>query len=142
MTETIHTLPNGSLLMWTIFVCHRPDDDVPVRTGMWWDPTDPLAIRLEFAPRKEAPRIWDVARDILADGMTAASGDGDFRVFPANPGVGLYLASPSGCAQFSMDAGTLRAFLAASYYRVPRGHEYDGVDVDAALVALLDEEMA
>lgn len=141
MTATIHSLTDGSLLCWT--VVHPDVNDTPIRTGLRWNPSEPLVIMLEFCPREKTPVIWRICRDMLCDGMTVPTGEWDVTVYPASPPwVAVGLSSPSGSGTFAVDAGTLRAFLTATFLRCPRGAEFDGWDVDAWLSDLLLAEGA
>ena len=141
--NTTYTLTDGTLLCWTIFTLHHDDGtEMQARTGLRWEPSDPLAVLIEFIPRGSTPNVWAVSRDLLLDGMSAPSDfGGDIQVWPASPVcVGLYLASPFGCAQFSVSLNVLRDFLAATYHRCARGAEYTGFEMDAELAALLHAE--
>ncbi|MCW2706922.1 MAG: sporulation and cell division protein SsgA, partial [Frankiales bacterium] len=78
---------------------------------------------------------------LLTDGVAAAVGEGDVRVWPALHGadrvVNLAMASPSGAALFEIDRDGLVEFLQQTYEAVPTGAEDEVVDLDAELALLL-----
>jgi hypothetical protein len=104
-----------------------------------YDPADPYTICLSV--RCGIWRDWVLARDLLADGLFAATGDGDVRVEPY-PGDALLvtLDSPSGHALLLLDARHAERALLGSYALVAAETEDRHLDWDAGLVELLLED--
>lgn len=104
---------------------------------------DPLAIQVSFPPRVSLAGgdvTWVFARDLLAAGLVAPSGDGDVHIRPNGPGRAvLEFHALAGTAMVRMDADQLRRFLRRSYLLVPAGREHLHLDVDRDLAALLRE---
>ncbi|WP_093840184.1 SsgA family sporulation/cell division regulator [Streptomyces aidingensis] len=122
---------------------------------------DPYAVRLTFTLAGDPPVSWVFARELLVDGVSMPTGDGDVRVSPcrAEPGIG---AAPGpqpapdgacppdrvrielrvGAEQAVMSMGTwpLLAFLDRSSRLVPLGRETSYQDINAALERILSCE--
>jgi hypothetical protein len=112
-----------------------------------YDPADPYAIRLSVRCGCGGHGCtiwhdWRFARDLLAAGLLAATGDGDVRVEPY-PGDGLLvtLDSPSGHALLRLDARHAERALLGSYELVADGTEGERLDWDGELVEVLEEEL-
>jgi len=116
---------------------------LPVMADLRYDVIDPWAVRVAFQTGGEGDGIveWMFARQLLTDGIAAAVGEGDVRVWPALHGtervVNLAMASPSGSALFEIDRDALVEFLQQTYLAVPTGAEAEVVDLDAELALLL-----
>ena len=116
---------------------------LPVLAHLSYAAADPWAVRVAFRTGGEGTRPveWLFGRQLLTDGMSAAVGDGDVRVWPAvdghGPVVHLAMASPSGSALFEIDRDEVAAFLGQTYRLVSAGSESQRVDLDAELGALL-----
>ena len=116
---------------------------LPVLANLTYTTSDPWAVRVAFQTGGEGDGIveWMFARQLLTDGVSAAVGEGDVRVWPALHGtervVNLAMASPSGSALFEMDRDGLIEFLQQTYVAVPTGSEAEVVDRDAELALLL-----
>lgn len=115
---------------------------LPLSAELRYDAADPYAVEALFDTGAESPVRWVFARDLLAEGLTRATGEGDVVVRPAvdeqgAAAVHLVLASPDGRAMLEASAEDLRGFLSDTYAVIPRGRESDNVDVDAALLSLL-----
>jgi Streptomyces sporulation and cell division protein, SsgA len=99
-----------------------------------WDPFDPLAVSLAFAPSRRIPGVeWVFARDLLGAGLCTPAGEGDVHVEPfPSPGNDLLLTldSLTGSAVFLLDGLDVAAFLSRTYQRFPQRAR---VDVDDAL---------
>ncbi|WP_020672987.1 SsgA family sporulation/cell division regulator [Amycolatopsis nigrescens] len=110
---------------------------LPVRVGLSYHPQDPYAVALAF---HAGPGVvdWIVARDLLADGLLAATGDGDLRVSPAaDPSLVLVeLSTPDGAGVFEAPAQELAAFLDRTYDLVGAGEEHEWFDFDHELTKL------
>ncbi len=116
---------------------------LPVMADLRYESNDPWAVRVAFQTGGEGDGVveWMFARQLLTDGVAAATGEGDVRVWPALHGtervVNLAMASPSGSALFEIDRDALVEFLQQTYLAVPTGHESAAVDLDLELAALL-----
>jgi len=116
---------------------------LPVLANLRYDVIDPWAVRVAFQTGGEGDGIveWMFARQLLTDGVAAAVGEGDVRVWPALHGtdrvVNLAMASPSGSALFEIDRAGLVDCLQQAYVSVPTGSESEVVDIDAELALLL-----
>lgn len=106
-----------------------------------YDPADPLAVRVTFAAEVSLdgnPTAWTFARDLLAAGLRAPSGNGDVHIWPCGRAQTVVeLHSPDGLALVQFDTSALRRFLLRSYALVPIGHENLGPSLDRGLSALL-----
>ena len=115
---------------------------LPVLANLRYESNDPWAVRVAFQTGGEGDGVveWMFARQLLTDGVGAAVGEGDVRVWPALHGaervVNLAMASPSGAALFEMDRDGLIEFLQQTYVAVPTGSESEVVDLDAELAQL------
>ena len=118
---------------------------LPVMADLRYDTVDPWAVRVAFQTGGEGDGIveWMFARQLLTDGIAAAVGEGDVRVWPSLHGadrvVNLAMASPSGAALFEIDRDALVEFLQQTYLAVPTGSESEVGDLDAELALLLSE---
>lgn len=117
---------------------------LPVLADLRYEVADPYAVHIAFHTGGTDTVEWTFARQLLTDGVTRPSGDGDVQVWPAPPAarsfVHLSLSSPSGRALFEVPLGELIEFLSQTYTAVPTGSESDYVDVDAELALLLWSE--
>jgi hypothetical protein len=107
-----------------------------------YDPAQPYAITLSVRCGCGCWHDWTFARDLLAAGMFAATGDGDVRVEPF-PGDGLLvtLNSPSGHALLRLDARHAERALLGSYALVAAETEHRHLDWDTEIEELLLEEL-
>lgn len=122
-------------------------DGGTVSVRLRYDPGDPLAVFIEFdcgcsASGHEHPVRWPIARDLLADGVADAVGDGDITVGPdvdpywllvgvTGPGEGGVKTG----ADFRLPKYRVVYFLRRTFGLVPRGREV--VDVDRFLAECL-----
>lgn len=94
-----------------------------------YDPRDPWALRLRVGAVE-----WVVARDLLADGLTARAGVGDVSVGPLPGGLlGIELTDATrgeARARLLAGSGEVSRLLAATYQLVPHGQEARWVDFD------------
>lgn len=115
---------------------------LPVRADLHYDPRDPYAVRVAFHTGGPEVVEWTFARELLTEGVSRASGEGDVQVWPSSddgrPIVYLALSSPSGRALFETGMDELVGFLTRTYVAVPTGSESDHLEIDAALRELLD----
>ncbi|MFE6894635.1 SsgA family sporulation/cell division regulator [Streptomyces sp. NPDC057694] len=104
---------------------------------------DPFAVALDVAPTPRTSVTWTVARDLLAQGMTRPSGEGDFRVWSsgahqdADRCLYFSLDRPAGHVTFEADLLPIQSWLDATYELVPSGSESDLVDWRALEASLL-----
>lgn len=118
-----------------------PEGVLPLDAELTYDPADPFAVRLEIGAGHEETVTWFFARDLLRDGTTHATGEGDVCVTPRDGENGreilVSLTTPEGSARFGTNLGQVVQFLTAAYTLVPTGSETLGADLDAELDALL-----
>src|SRR5579863_9422870 len=92
---------------------------VPLVASLFYSGEDPFAVRMAFHVGTDEPVEWIFARDLLAEGMTAPSGEGDVRVWPSNPDgeptLNLVLSSPFGQAHFEAPMQAMAGFLRRTY---------------------------
>jgi hypothetical protein len=103
---------------------------------------DPLAVYLTFPSSVSLDGTdvtWTFARNLLAAGLQAPSGDGDVHIWPYDPAhTMIELRGREGIALIDLVTGDLRTFLRRAYEAVPASEEVHLLDVDAALDTLLD----
>src|SRR5579875_3034848 len=61
---------------------------VPLVASMYYNDSDPYAVRMAFHVGTDEPVEWIFARDLLAAGIESRHGEGDVQVWP----------SPTSCA--------------------------------------------
>ena len=115
---------------------------LPVLASIRYDAADPYAVHVCFHTGGERGTVeWSFARQLLTDGLTQATGEGDVKVWPSHvegrATVYLALSSPSGQAVFEVALHDLAEYLTSSYVAVPTGSEGDFLDIDAELALLL-----
>jgi hypothetical protein len=119
------------------------DRTVTVPATLAYAPTEPYAVSAVFRT-SDGDVTWVFSRDLLEDGLSRPSGEGDVAVWPSSirdaKVVCLSLASPSGSALLEADVDAVRRFLDDSYSQVPMGTEGELLDLDAELAALLGDE--
>ncbi len=101
---------------------------------------DPYAVSVAFqGPDEEV--TWVFARDLLADGLDDARGEGDVTVRPCRREgrdvLVIGLVSPDGAAELEADPAEVRAFIELCESVLPRGQEHTVLDLDAELKQLL-----
>jgi Streptomyces sporulation and cell division protein, SsgA len=124
-----------------------PRADVLLAATLRYDADDPYAVHLAFPPTETAQGVeWMFARQLLADGLVALTGDGDVRIWPSpeDPDGPSYieLCSPSGRAVFAAPHDALVTFLRRTVDLVPPGCESERYDVDAELDLLLHDDLS
>lgn len=114
--------------------------DAEMNAELRYDPSDPLAVSLAIGTELEDPVVWVFARDLLADGVNHASGEGDITIEPVNEAedreIRITLATDC-LATMTASRDTVVEFLVAAFTAVPSGSEMDTVDWDAEVAALL-----
>jgi hypothetical protein len=131
------------VIMRTDFVRLAPDAPAGVVSAeLVYDSRDPAAVTVTFSTGR-GPVSWLVGRELLSDGLERPAGLADVQVRPAGADrVALELRSPSGHATVAIDRIDLVDYLAEVYAVVPHGREWDVGDVDAELVALIEQDRA
>ena len=112
-----------------------------VAAALHYDALDPYAVRATFWTT-DGPVVWDLARDLLDEGMDQPTGDGDVHVWPCvgergQAVVVVELGSPEGWVMLQAEAREVMRFLAVTHRLVAPGEESAHLDVDAALAAIL-----
>jgi hypothetical protein len=108
-----------------------------------YDPADPFAVALAIGVECGEPVVWMFARDLLAAGVSAPSGEGDITVEPDPHATlgderALRITLATDClATMVTPAAPVLEFLVETYAIVPTGSELDRVDLDAEIAALL-----
>ncbi|WP_225840211.1 SsgA family sporulation/cell division regulator [Streptomyces sp. NK08204] len=120
-----------------------PDYSIGVATRLWYSPHDPYAVYVDFHTGSDTRTTWVFARDLLAQGIVRASGDGDVRIRPARAGrrrvLYLALSAPGGQALFQAPLAVVERWLKRTHQVVPRGEESQLLDLDVELCELLGE---
>jgi hypothetical protein len=107
-----------------------------------YDALDPYAVRFTFHLPGDAPVTWVFARELLLDGISRPTGEGDVHVHPVGgelADVCIVLHSPEGAARLRASAPPLIAFLARTDRLVPMGQELTGGEIDAQLADILSQ---
>lgn len=106
-----------------------------------YDELDPLAVRIVFPPDISldgAEVSWVFARELLAEGLRGAAGEGDVHVWPCGlERTVIELHTGEGVAVLEFRAADLWGFLQCSYELVPAGGESARLDLDEGLASLL-----
>ncbi|WP_030181552.1 SsgA family sporulation/cell division regulator, partial [Streptomyces sp. NRRL S-813] len=117
------------------------DERIIVRARLVYETCDPFAAHIVFHPGSDHSVTRSLARDLLAQGLSQPSGEGDVHIWPtgSGPDAELHLAlySPHGTARLTAPLPVVAQWLNRTYWLVPAGHEADGFDVDAELSQLL-----
>ncbi|MCC3652778.1 SsgA family sporulation/cell division regulator [Streptomyces sp. WAC 00631] len=127
-------------LMMSFLVSEELSFRIPVE--LEYEPADPFAVRFTFHLPGDAPVTWAFARDLLLDGLSAPTGDGDVHIAPVTPGVlsdvFIRLQVGEDRATFRAGAAPLVAFLDRTDRIVPMGQEQSAGDFDDRLAETLD----
>jgi hypothetical protein len=114
---------------------------VPLTASLYYRGDDPYAIRMAFHVGTDDPVEWIFARDLLAEGLDGAAGDGDVRVWPSTADhrdvLNIALSSPFGQAHFEAPLTALTGFLLRTFEVVPAGREGEFIDLDGELNDML-----
>ena len=116
---------------------------LPLLADLRYLADDPWAVRVAFRTGGEGDGVveWMFARQLLVDGLSHPTGDGDVRVWPSmsirRRVVHLRMTSPSGSAVFEIERQDVLDFLSRTQVAVPQGTEESAVDLDAELAQLL-----
>ncbi|MDH6703729.1 hypothetical protein P3T27_000410 [Kitasatospora sp. MAA19] len=127
----------GHLVM-NLVVSHELSFRIVV--ALEYDPGDPYALRFTFHLPGDEPVTWVFARELLLDGFSRPSGEGDVHIHPIDgelAEVCIVLHSPDGDALLRASAPPLIAFLTRTDRLVPMGQEITGRELDAQLADIL-----
>ncbi|MFC5642953.1 MULTISPECIES: SsgA family sporulation/cell division regulator [Kitasatospora] len=105
-----------------------------------YDAEDPYAVAFTFHLPGDAPVTWVFARELLVDGISRPTGEGDVHIHPVGEELGevaIVLHSPEGDARMRAGVPPLIAFLARTDRVVPMGQETIGVELDTQLASIL-----
>jgi len=107
-----------------------------------YDADDPYAVRFTFHLPGDEPVTWVFARELLVDGISRPTGEGDVHIHPVGEDLAevcIVLHSPGGDALLRAAAPPLIAFLARTDRLVPMGQELalSGGELDAKLASIL-----
>ncbi|WP_354642747.1 SsgA family sporulation/cell division regulator [Kitasatospora camelliae] len=113
-----------------------------VRTRFRYEADRPYEVRLTFHVGRLDEADWVFSRELLRDGLSALSGQGDIKLWPAYcpcHGSTLHIAleSPHGSALLEASRPQVKAWLERTYACVPPEAEVLGGPTDAQLAALL-----
>ncbi|MGW2370913.1 MULTISPECIES: SsgA family sporulation/cell division regulator [Kitasatospora] len=117
-----------------------PELSFGIVVDLGYEPGDPYAVRFAFHLPGDAPVTWVFARELLLDGLSGPSGEGDVHIHPlgGEPSeVRIALRNPHGDALLHAPAAPLAAFLARTDRLVPIGQEHTGRELDAQLAEIL-----
>lgn len=117
---------------------------IPVELA--YDSDDPYAVETTFHLPGDAPVTWTFARELLLDGLSGPSGEGDVHIAPVAPeglsDVVIRLQVGGERALFRAGAAPLVAFLDRTDRLVPFGEEEAASDPVGDLTAVLDRILA
>ena len=126
---------------------HHPDGGTSaVPTMLSYDSSDPYALTITFR-LADGPVPWTFSRDLLSNGLTEPTGDGDVHVWPGLDDSGfatvsIELCSPNGNALVELRTSVADDFVRSAEALVATGTESDHLDVDALITAIRSTETA
>ncbi|MER5861818.1 SsgA family sporulation/cell division regulator [Kitasatospora sp. NPDC002040] len=133
----MHSTVQGHVVM-NLVVSHELSFRIVV--DLDYDPADPFAVRFTFHLPGDEPVTWVFARELLLDGISRPTGEGDVHIHPVGEELSevcIVLHSPDGDARLSASAPPLIAFLARTDRLLPMGQELTGSELDDQLAAIL-----
>ncbi|MFD9377519.1 SsgA family sporulation/cell division regulator [Streptomyces sp. NPDC059999] len=114
---------------------------IPVRGTFVYRTDRPYEITLDFEGAGVHIARWVFSRELLLDGQTFATGEGDIQVWPrwkaTEPRIFLAFSNGEQGCVVSARAKDVRALCRRLVELVPRGQERRHYDLDAELSALL-----
>ena len=119
---------------------------IQVPTELSYDSSDPYAATVSF-DLADGPVRWTFARDLLSDGLSEPSGDGDVHVWPSQDDEGvtvitIELCSPHGDALVDVHTADAVDFVERAHAIVAPGKESAHLDLDAIITAIRAAENA
>ncbi|ARZ69023.1 regulator [Streptomyces albireticuli] len=131
-------------MIMTFLVSEELSFRIPV--GLDYDSSDPYAVKFTFHLPGDAPVTWAFARELLLDGLSQPSGEGDVHISPASGEhlSDVFIRLQVGCegALFRAGAAPLVAFLDRTDRIAPLGEERSVADFEYDLAAALDNILA
>ncbi|MVO89300.1 SsgA family sporulation/cell division regulator [Streptomyces sp. p1417] len=131
-------------VMMSFLVSEELSFRIPVE--LRYEMCDPYAVRLTFHLPGDVPVTWAFGRELLADGVGEACGDGDVRIAPAGSDqvdeALIRLQVGHDQALFKVGIPPLLAFLDRTDKLVPLGEERSLVDFETHLDEALDRILA
>lgn len=124
----------------TVFAIRTASGRSFVPADLRYDVTDPYAVTVAFHVADGQWLAWVFGRDLLAEGLAGAAGDGDVRICrdACDPSVLIFeLDSPFGKAVIEGVAADLAEFLGQTCTEVPRGTESRFLNLDEMVDRLL-----
>lgn len=131
--------PPGEVRRWTTLALKGHRD---VRACWFYTRTDPYAVHLSIHTRAGSnPVEWVFSRELLHEGLQCRAGRGDVTVQPHGQHfLQVDLSSPSGHATLHGVWADVDEFLSDTADVVPFGCEAGVLDVDSALLELMDRD--
>ncbi|MFE5769708.1 SsgA family sporulation/cell division regulator [Streptomyces sp. NPDC056485] len=115
---------------------------LPMRATFRFDPSLPSVVTVEFTADRGHRIVRRIGRELLHGGLTAMSGCGEVRMWPAlpreRPSSWLLLEASEVEALFEVPTRRLAAWLEATHRLVPAEAEWDGLNWDGFLMELRD----
>lgn len=112
----------------------------PVVTRWTYSAADPFAVTLAVRTRHDRWVEWLVARDLVIDSLTAATGIGDIRMSPQEVQgydiVEIEIRSSDGRAVLEVDRDLLRHFVESSLELVAQGDEGGQMNLDEEIIKI------
>lgn len=131
-------------VMMSFLVSEELSFRIPVE--LRYETRDPYAVRLTFHLPGDVPVTWAFGRELLAEGVGRACGDGDVRIAPIEPEqsdeVLIRLQVGQDQALFRVGIPPLLAFLDRTDKLVPLGQERTLIDFETHLDEALDRILA
>jgi hypothetical protein len=112
----------------------------PVVTRWSYHASDPFAVALSVRTRHDRWVEWLVGRELVVDGLTGPTGEGDVRIRPRSVQgydiVEIEIRSHDGRAVLEVDQDLLRHFVDATLDLVALGDESDRIDLDEEIARI------
>jgi hypothetical protein len=105
-----------------------PDDWTAIPAYLSYNAADPFAVAADLAGAR-----WQLAREMLRDGLHRPVGIGDVRLWPCPPAaMFMHLRSPAGEALIELSYGQVAGFVSRTARLVPFGAEVMDLDGELA----------
>jgi hypothetical protein len=121
----------------------EPAGSVAMPCTLHYTVTDPFAVSATFHSA-EGSVTWVFSRELLLAGLHGRSGDGDIRIEPMHRTsrsiIRFELSSPSGRAVLEGPLDQARQFADQTIALLPPGFEWQYLNFDEALSALLGDD--
>lgn len=111
-------------------------EDEAVSATFSYQVDDPYAVTAVFSTQG-VDIEWTFARDLLLDGLSFPTGEGDILVAPGSDcQVSIVLRSPEGSARLACDRTAITCFVDQVFAAVPAGSESQHLQMDSWLAEL------